>query len=218
MPRNENEQVLIILLYSLIDKKIYTRETINKNVLSHYLHSRCQRSTLHLKSLTHFLHISKYHFFFYHLLPKTKMPRFDVDFADPKQYFHPGETLAGTITMRVDEPMRTKQITLEFEGKSHVSWRTGHGEDMKFHWNNEKYFKHKDILLPPTSPPEEGTSLQVGKYSYPFQYQLPNALPPSFIAPMTSGYVQYCMNITVEDIAQSAPRHPDSQIPFKVID
>ena len=137
------------------------------------------------------------------------LPRFNVDFVDSKQYFYAGETLAGTITVRVDEPMRAKRILLEFEGKSHVSWKTGHGKDMKFHWNNEEYFKHKDIVLPPTSPSEEGISLQVGEYIYPFQYQLPIALPPSFIAPITSGYVQYCMKVTVEDIAHSPPHHPD---------
>ena len=140
-----------------------------------------------------------------------------MNFADPKRYFHPGEIVAGTITVRVDEPMRTKRITLEFEGKSHVSWTTGHGENMKFHWNNEEYFKHKDILLPPTSPPEEGIPLQVGDYTYSFQYQLPDSLPPSFIAPITRGYVQYCMNVTVEDIDRDAPHRPDTQIRFKVI-
>ncbi len=58
--------------------------------------------------LRHLLHILKYFF----PIPNTKMPRFDVNIADPKRYFYPGETFAGNITVRVDERMRTKSIVL----------------------------------------------------------------------------------------------------------
>ena len=144
------------------------------------------------------------------------MPRFDVNFADPKRFFYPGETVAGTITVRVDEPIRTRQITVQFEGKCHISWHTGHGKDMKFHWNSEDYFKHKSTLLAPTSPPEEGISLQVGDYTYPFQYRLPAELPPSYTTCWNDGYVLYCMKVFVEDL-DSPSNHPDESISFKVV-
>ena len=146
------------------------------------------------------------------------MPRFDVKYTDPKRFFYPGETVAGTITVRIDEPLRVKTITLEFEGASHVLWTTYKHNDIKIHGNNEEYFKHKYILLPQTSPPEEGILLPVGDYTYSFQHQLPNTLPPSFDLSHTD-YVRYSMKVAVEDFENDALHYrpdSDSQITFKV--
>ena len=145
------------------------------------------------------------------------MPRFDVNFVDPKKFFYPGETIVGNIIVRVDDSAITcKKISLEFKGKSHVSWTTGSGDDKKTHWNTEEYFKNSITLLPPL-PADEKITLNPGEFNYPFQFQLPNNLPPSVSdAPFVTGHIRYYMKIKIDVDSWRLKSDIEEKIPFKV--
>ncbi|XP_028394255.1 arrestin domain-containing protein 3-like [Dendronephthya gigantea] len=144
------------------------------------------------------------------------MPRFDVNFADPKKFFYPGETIFGDIIVRVDSAVKCKKISLKFKGKSSVRWTTGSGDDRKTHWNNEEYFNNSVTLVTPL-PPESEIILQPGDFHYPFQFQLPNNLPPSFEAPFTTGAVLYYMKIKIDVDSWRLKSDIEEKIPFKVV-
>ena len=143
------------------------------------------------------------------------MPRFDVNFVDPKKFFYPGETIVGTIIVRLDSALSCKSISLKFKGKSYVRWTTGSGDDKKTHWNTEEYFKNAITLLAPL-PPQKEITLNPGDHSYPFQFQLPNNLPPSVDAPIVSGYISYHMKIRIDVDSWRLKSDIEEKIPFKV--
>ena len=143
------------------------------------------------------------------------MPRFDVNFTDPKRFFYPGETIVGNIIVKLDSALNCKKISLKFKGKSHVTWTTGSGDDKKTHWNTEQYFDNSIILAAPL-PPDSELTLLPGEFSYPFQFQLPNNLPPSVDAPHVTGYIRYYMKIKIDVDSWRLKSDIEEKIPFKV--
>ena len=126
------------------------------------------------------------------------MPQFVVDFADPKGFFYPGEIIVGRVIVRLDEAITFREMTLRFKGKSEVHWTTGSGDQRKFHSNKEVYIDTRLSLL--ESPqPNTYVSLQSGEFSYPFQFQLPQDLPPSAHCSSSGGmgFVHYLMTIEI---------------------
>ena len=125
------------------------------------------------------------------------MPLLFVNFVDPKTFFYPGETIVGNIIVRLDSTIRCKKISLKFKGESYVKWTTGTGDNKKTHKNTEEYFNNSLTLAP--LPPEKGITLNPGDHHYPFQFQLPNNLPPSVDhAPIETGYIRYYMKIKID--------------------
>ena len=125
------------------------------------------------------------------------MPLFYVNFVDPKTFFYPGETIVGNIIIRVDSTIRCKKISLKFIGESYIRWTTGTGDNKKTYKNTEEYFNNSMTLAP--LPPEKGITLNPGDYNYPFQFRLPNNLPPSVDhAPIETGYIRYYMKIKID--------------------
>ena len=143
------------------------------------------------------------------------MPRFDVNFADPKKFFYPGETIIGNIVIKLDSAINCKKISLKFKGKSHVRWTTGSGDDKKTHWNTEEYFKNS-VTLVAALPPDSEITLCPGEFSYPFQFQLPSNLPPSVEAPIVTGNIRYYMKIKIDVDSWRLKSDIEEKIPFKV--
>ena len=144
------------------------------------------------------------------------MPRFDVNFVDSKTFFYPGETIVGNIIVRLDSPINCKKILLKFKGKSSVRWTTGTGDDKKTHWNNEEYFNNSATLLAPL-PADEVITLNPGDYNYPFQFQLPNNLPPSVDhVPVETGCIRYYMKIKIDVDSWRLKSDIEEKIFFKV--
>ena len=143
------------------------------------------------------------------------MPRLDVNFADPKKFFYPGESIFGNIIVRVDSAAKCKKVSLKFKGKSSVRWTTGSGDDQKTHWNDEVYFNNS---VPRLKPSHSEITLQPGEFCYPFQFQLPNNLPPSVDVPVLycTGVVQYYMKIKIDVDTCGLKSDIEEKIPFRV--
>ena len=148
------------------------------------------------------------------------MPRFDVNFVDPKTFFYPGETIEGNILIKLDSAIRCKKISLEFKGKSYVYWTDPTEDETTSFESTEEYFEDSVTLLAPL-PPEKEIILNPGVYNYPFQFRLPNNLPPSVDhAPINMGYIRYYMKIKI-DVDSRARRwrlksNFEKKIPFQV--
>ena len=143
------------------------------------------------------------------------MPRFDVNFADPKTFFYPGEVVIGNIVVKLDSALNCKEISLKFKGKSYVRWTTGSGDKKKIHRNTEEYFKRAIILAAPV-PPDSEMTLLPGEFLYPFEFQLPNNLPPSLDASYGTGYIRYYMKIKIDVDSCRLKSDVGEKIPFKV--
>ena len=144
------------------------------------------------------------------------MPRFYVNFVDPKTFFYPGEIIVGNIIVRLDSTIRCKKISLKFKGESYVKWTTGTGDNKKTHKNTEEYFNNSVTLAP--LPHEKGITLNPGDYNYPFQFQLPNNLPPSVDhAPVETGYIRYYMKIKIDVDWWRLKSDIEEKIPLKIV-
>lgn len=147
------------------------------------------------------------------------MTRFEVQFTDPKNYFYPGESIAGNIIVLCDEPVTCRRILLTFYGESFSKWTEGSGDSREWHYNTEEYFNTTIILLAP-SPPHSNITLSPGNVILPFQIRLPRNLPPSFDVKryiVYVAYVRYLMIIRIQDgISSGRKANIITQIPFQV--
>ena len=143
------------------------------------------------------------------------MAQFLVNFSDPKGFYYPGENVTGSITISLRDEIRFRELTLKFKGKSYCHWTSGTGDNKKSHTNQEEHFKHKIVLLTSLSTSDD-MSLGPGEFSYPFIFQLPCNLPPTFESSRHTGYVQYSLKIAF-NVNSGLKSDIKAKIPFKVI-
>ncbi|KAK3097174.1 hypothetical protein FSP39_007115 [Pinctada imbricata] len=128
---------------------------------------------------------------------------FQINFMESNGIFKPGNIIKADLDLILDRPLKLAAIRIYAKGKAFVHWTNqnmrGPGSPrykvVRHYSANEEYFDfvctvlkseehNKRIILPP------------GKYSYPFQFQLPPNLPSSFEGQY--GYVRYWVKATVE--------------------
>ena len=119
-----------------------------------------------------------------------------VDFANPKGFYYPGEKIVGTLFIRLDKVMRYKQLMLIYKGESKAEYYTYVDTNSRA-WleNHEIYFDHHEILLESQTPDE---SIYPGEIRHPFEFQLPNDLPPNAtfrLVTTESGFIMYNMQL-----------------------
>ena len=81
--------------------------------------------------------------------------------------------IEGRVIVRLGKAIKIRKMTLRFEGKSKVHYTTSSGNQQEFHSNKEIFFDTRFVLLEPSPPHEASVLLQLGEFSYPFQFQLP---------------------------------------------
>ena len=59
-----------------------------------------------------------------------KVDYFVVEFYGGKRTFNPGETLNGTLRLKVNKELKLRGLRIEFHGKAYIHWSetTGTGE------------------------------------------------------------------------------------------
>ncbi|CAL1533646.1 unnamed protein product [Lymnaea stagnalis] len=134
-----------------------------------------------------------------------KLNIFEISFNNGSGVFYSGNIIQGYVTVELTEPMKMRGIKLNFEGKAYVHWTesqsTGSGKNRttttRHYSATEKYFDQDVLLFGMWSGQGSDTKeLQVGRHTFPFQFQLPHGLPSSFEAHI--GHVRYTVKSTID--------------------
>ena len=111
-----------------------------------------------------------------------KVDYFSVNLEKPNAIYLAGETVRGTLQLRVRERFKINSVNMVVCGYSRVHWSetTGTGSSRRTnHYSNyEEYFNMK--LMFACQEGNHALYLEPGDLSYPFQITLPSNLPTSF--------------------------------------
>ena len=108
-----------------------------------------------------------------------KVDSFAINLEKRNVVYLAGETVRGTLHLRVRERLKINSLNMVVCGYSRVNWYERIGNRRTRHYTNyEEYFKMKLTFVY-----REGSHdlyLEPGDLSYPFQVNLPSNLPTSF--------------------------------------
>ncbi|KAL8563916.1 hypothetical protein ACOMHN_049572 [Nucella lapillus] len=126
---------------------------------------------------------------------------FRVAFANGIGVFYSGQTVAGTFTLELEEPLSVRSLRLEFKGQATVHWTetksSGKSTHTVTYHNEEHYFQDKVVLW--TKEKDGGGADEMGRglYNYPFSFVLPQGIPSSFEGGHT-GHVRYVVKGVID--------------------
>jgi sporulation-control protein spo0M len=117
-----------------------------------------------------------------------------VMYSDPHQpFYYPGSDVKGAVTVSTDTPKDYDSIGVKLYGRADVQWTVRDGNRSRTYSNIVIYIKRRYILWSKENSPVD--KLPRGEHTFPFQYQLPQNIPPSFEG--TVGRVRYEIRVKV---------------------
>ena len=120
-------------------------------------------------------------------------PEIKITFEDQPAVFHVGkEAIKGDVGISITKLMKTQMIKVEFKGVCQVSWKKRGVSDQKH--KSVEHFNIEDKLLTPRSEYND-LFLRPGVHRFPFVFQLPQAMPPTFTA--KDGKIEYFARVIV---------------------
>ncbi|KAK7495732.1 hypothetical protein BaRGS_00012952 [Batillaria attramentaria] len=110
---------------------------------------------------------------------------------DEQYQYQPGEIVRGNIVVKTVRPTAIRNITIRVVGEGNVSWKDE--DDHSICQAEETYCDASKVIL--DTRQLEPRNLQPGLHEFPFEYQLSDNLPSSYIGKF--GNVTYTMKATV---------------------
>ena len=110
----------------------------------------------------------------------------------PQQVVSPGSEVSGTLSFQINEPKSYKCIKVALIGRAHVHWSESYGSGSNrtttSYTADQEYVNLQSILWSKDQTTDQ--TLHSGQYNFPFQFSLPNQLPPSCKL-KSSGWIRY---------------------------
>ena len=120
-------------------------------------------------------------------------PEVKITFDDQPATFHVGrEEIKGNVSIAITKLMKTQMIKVEFKGVCQVSLKKRGVSNAKH--RSLEHFNIEDKLLTPRSEYND-LFLRPGVHRFPFVFQLPQAMPPTFTA--KDGKLEYFARVVV---------------------
>nr|XP_057920122.1 arrestin domain-containing protein 1b [Doryrhamphus excisus]XP_057920123.1 arrestin domain-containing protein 1b [Doryrhamphus excisus]XP_057920124.1 arrestin domain-containing protein 1b [Doryrhamphus excisus]XP_057920126.1 arrestin domain-containing protein 1b [Doryrhamphus excisus]XP_057920127.1 arrestin domain-containing protein 1b [Doryrhamphus excisus] len=114
-----------------------------------------------------------------------KLQEFDITFANNKVVYSPGESISGTVKIRISNSLQYKAIKVNCKGSCGISPKVT--EDS---WTLEEQYLNSTLSIA-----NKGT-LAAGEHNFPFQFLIPAAAPTSFEGPF--GKIVYRVRAAID--------------------
>lgn len=112
---------------------------------------------------------------------------------DPAVFYVGKEAIKGNVEISLTRLMKTQMIKVEFKGICQMNWKKRGASDKKH--SSDQHFNIEDMLLTPRSLYND-LFLQPGTHNFPFVFELPQTMPPTFTA--TDGKIEYFARAIVQ--------------------
>ena len=121
-------------------------------------------------------------------------PVVNITFEENPAVFHVGkEAIKGNVEISLTRLMKAQMIKVEFKGVCQMNWKKRGASNKKY--NSDEHFNIEDMLLTPRSLYND-LFLQPGSHNFPFVFDLPQTMPPTFTA--TDGKIEYFARAIVQ--------------------
>lgn len=135
-----------------------------------------------------------------------KLKRFEIVFDNSDAVCFAGQPVRGSVHLELCEPMKMRELRMTCFGRTYVHWseveNVGHRggrqriETVEYS-DNEEYFQYRFKFWPGEGNTEESSdSMPAGAHMFPFSFDLPPGLPPSFEGDY--GYIRYWAKATID--------------------
>ncbi|CAF1101165.1 unnamed protein product [Adineta steineri] len=121
---------------------------------------------------------------------------FNFDRAKP--LFAAGEIISGTVQLNVkDDSLKVNEIDLQLIGATGYSTRSTDGnQHSRTNYHYVRFFATQYVFALPNGGERELTYSN-GQYSWPFQIQLPDQIPPTMNLPRLYPHVRYYLQLAI---------------------
>ncbi|BFZ01767.1 hypothetical protein BsWGS_04806 [Bradybaena similaris] len=136
-----------------------------------------------------------------------KLQLFEITFDQSQAVFLAGSVVKGAVKLELRDTLKMRGVRISCFGRAHVHWseveNVGHrGGRQRVeaveHTAEEEYFQFRFELWPDEQASDDANnSLGAGQYSFPFEFQLPSDLPPSFEGAF--GHIRYWIKATIDE-------------------
>lgn len=130
-----------------------------------------------------------------------KLTLFQFTLDSTQAVYYPGQTVSGTVTMTLIEPMKMRSIKLKMKGESYCHWTerhsSGSGKNRKTvtkHYRAKEHIIKIDRIL--FGGQGESEIHPLGTFTYPFSFVLPSGIPSSFEGHY--GYIRYILKCKID--------------------
>lgn len=105
-------------------------------------------------------------------------PRCEIRFDDnPQGVYHGGQTLSGSVELRLDKPKLVNDFRLVISGCADVKWTEGTGKERRNYCGKEELLRAETYLIPQS---HDNTEIPAGVHVYNFASPIPTQVPTSF--------------------------------------
>ncbi|CAO4368595.1 unnamed protein product [Caenorhabditis nigoni] len=125
-----------------------------------------------------------------------------VGLSNCEQIFEPGGTIEGYVTFDLRESIKVKAIRISAEGLATTKWllsessKSSHGRSREVSYSAKVTYLDEDQMVWKPSEGHSKSSVFPGIHVYPFKFQIPIGVPPSFEG--DHGNIRYHLKATVE--------------------
>lgn len=116
----------------------------------------------------------------------------DIEFENnPRKIVYAGQLLRGAVRLNFPEETNAIALYIRIKGKAYARWNHGNSTIVA----NEQYLDKRTYLVG-TRNRRDGIVLMPGLHDYPFEFQLPSAVPSSFKGKF--GYIKYTIRVVIQ--------------------
>ncbi|KAL4228239.1 hypothetical protein ACF0H5_013672 [Mactra antiquata] len=127
----------------------------------------------------------------------TKLRRLELILTNPQMIYFPGQAIQGQVLVELNEDMKMRGVRAQLQGKGHIYWSEGSGDNRRTYSASETYVETRLILFGQDSSSGNDTVLTAGNHMFPFQFVLPLGIPGSFEG-KSSCYVRYTLKAIID--------------------
>jgi hypothetical protein len=124
-----------------------------------------------------------------------------INLEQNKLFYFTDEIVSGTVDVNIiDEKIAANEIYITLTGEiGSTTTQHGYGRgSSRVPENSELSFYSAKVIFAQREPEEEELIFNQGKYSWPFQFQLTDCLPPTISQPNSYPYIQYYLQFVID--------------------
>lgn len=128
-----------------------------------------------------------------------KVDFFSITLQKPTPIYFVGETIVGSVNLRVRERFKINSVKMVINGSCYVRWTESHGSGKNRHtvtYSAHETYLNYNTMLVTKQPHENELYLEAGDLTFPFNIVLPPNIPTSYEHQF--GKVRYSVQATID--------------------
>ena len=80
-------------------------------------------------------------------MASNSIETFEVKLDETNRVFFPGDTVSGSVNLKLKEDLKIKEMRLECRGEAYLNWPEYSGSYTRYHYNKERCFSTLAVIF-----------------------------------------------------------------------